>query len=147
MKVALGTIEIEDEHRKAIRKALGGKGQATRGEVKDFLLQALNDDVLPNVGQEASGSQGQDDGGSVAMVQADRNAETESSDEPLPEPGSSDTASNTTSSAPATGTGSTGTSGGTTGGDSSGGAGMGYGTGATSSAPSTGNAANTGTSA
>lgn len=72
MRVALGTIEIADEHRKKIRKALGGKGHATRGEVKDFLVQALNDDVLPNVGEEQGGVQ-----------------TLESSDETLPEPGSS----------------------------------------------------------
>lgn len=54
MKVALGTFDVDDEHRKKIRKALGGRGHATRGEVKDFLLQALNDDVLPNVGEEQS---------------------------------------------------------------------------------------------
>jgi hypothetical protein len=45
---------VTDDTRKAIRKELGGKGHATRGEVKDFLIAALNDDVLPNVGIEAT---------------------------------------------------------------------------------------------
>lgn len=52
MRVALGTYELDDEARKAIRKVLGGKGHATRGEAKDFLLAALNDDVVPNIGVE-----------------------------------------------------------------------------------------------
>jgi hypothetical protein len=52
VKVALGTFEVDDDTRKAVRKELGGKGHATRGEVKDFLLAALNDDVIPNIGVE-----------------------------------------------------------------------------------------------
>ena len=41
MRAALGTIEIEDDVRKAIRQQLGGKGHATRGEVKDYALSVL----------------------------------------------------------------------------------------------------------
>lgn len=38
MRAALGTIDVEDDVRKAIRQQLGGKGHATRGEVKDYYL-------------------------------------------------------------------------------------------------------------
>jgi hypothetical protein len=41
MRVSLGTIEVPDEVRKAIRKTNGGKGDATRGEVKDWALEQL----------------------------------------------------------------------------------------------------------
>lgn len=47
VRVALGTIEVSDEARKAIRKINGGKGDATRGEVKDYILSHIDDDVLP----------------------------------------------------------------------------------------------------
>jgi len=50
MKVALGTIEVSDEARKAIRKLKGGKGDATRQEVKEYLLNEIETNVLPNVG-------------------------------------------------------------------------------------------------
>lgn len=122
MKVALGTLEIDDDARKAIRKELGGKGHATRGEVKDFLLAALSDDVIPNIGVE----QNQQPHNPEAVTGGPPEADA------LPEPGSSPTSANTvTSSAPAPSTpdtsGTTGTSG------------MGYGTNTTSSAPATGN--------
>lgn len=52
MRVALGTIEIDDAARKAIRKANGDKGAATRGEVKDYLLAKIESDIIPNIGAE-----------------------------------------------------------------------------------------------
>lgn len=58
MRVALGTIEIDDETRKKIRKANGQKGHATRGEVKDFLLKAIERDVIPSIGEEKPGDGG-----------------------------------------------------------------------------------------
>lgn len=53
MRVALGTIEVDDETRKKIRKLAGGKGDATRSEVKEYLINALMEDVIPYVGEEA----------------------------------------------------------------------------------------------
>lgn len=38
MRVALGTIEVSDEHRRAIRERLGRPGLATRREVQRFVL-------------------------------------------------------------------------------------------------------------
>lgn len=96
MKVALGTFEIDDDTRKAIRKELGGKGHATRGEVKDFLLAALNDDVLPNIGQEQEPEPEQQPQ-AATPISSPGEAGT------LPEPGSSPTSTNTVSTAPATG--------------------------------------------
>lgn len=55
MRVALGTIEVSDEARKAIRKLNGGKGDATRGEVKDYLLSHIDDDVVPAAIASANG--------------------------------------------------------------------------------------------
>ena len=52
MRVALGTIEVSDEARKAIRKLNGGKGDGTRGEVKDYLLSQIDETIIPNIGQE-----------------------------------------------------------------------------------------------
>jgi hypothetical protein len=50
LRVALGTLEVDDAARKKIRKELGAKGHATRGEVKDYLLAALENDVIPQIG-------------------------------------------------------------------------------------------------
>lgn len=93
MKVALGTFEVDDETRKKIRKELGGKGHATRGECKDFFLKALEDDVMPNIGISDEEAQPE----AEAPVSAPGEAGT------LPEPGSSPSSTNTFSSAPATG--------------------------------------------
>jgi len=38
MKIALGTVEVTDDHRRAIRARLGKPGLATRGEVRRFVL-------------------------------------------------------------------------------------------------------------
>lgn len=43
MRVSLGTIDVEDDVRKAIRKLNGGKGDATRNEIKDYLLGLIDD--------------------------------------------------------------------------------------------------------
>lgn len=59
MKVALGTIEVSDEARKAIRKLNGGKGDATRTEVKEYLLNAIDQDVIPNIGSEPADTRGE----------------------------------------------------------------------------------------
>lgn len=42
MKVNLGTIEVDDDYRRAIRAHFGKTGKATRKEVKNF-YQALAD--------------------------------------------------------------------------------------------------------
>lgn len=42
MRVSLGTVEVDDDVRKAIRESIGGKGHATRGDVKDYALDVLN---------------------------------------------------------------------------------------------------------
>ena len=52
MKVALGTIEVSDEARKAIRRLNGGKGDATRGEVKEYLLSQIDETIIPNIGND-----------------------------------------------------------------------------------------------
>mgnify|MGYP003154312075 CR=1 FL=1 len=39
MKINLGTIEVDDEMRRAIRSRVGGNGLATRAEVKDLFLR------------------------------------------------------------------------------------------------------------
>lgn len=97
MKVALGTFEVDDETRKKIRKELGGKGHATRGEVKDFFLKALEDDVVPNIGVEEEEPATPEQPQAEAPVSAPGEAGT------LPEPGSSPYSANTVSSTPATG--------------------------------------------
>lgn len=56
MRVALGTIDVDDDARKAIRKLNGGKGDATRGEVKDYLLSKIDGEVIPNLLNEQDGS-------------------------------------------------------------------------------------------
>lgn len=131
MKVALGTLEVDDDARKAIRKELGGKGHATRGEVKDFLLAALSDDVLPNVGAGSDEGAAADADDAADETPYNPNEVTGGPPEAdsLPEPGSSPTSTNTVaSSAPATTTsGTTGVTG------------SGYGANTTSSAPATGN--------
>lgn len=46
MKVALGTFEIDEDDRKAIKRAMGFKGgKASRQEARDFLLAAARDKV------------------------------------------------------------------------------------------------------
>lgn len=54
MKVALGTIEIDDEARKKIRALKGEKGHATRNEVKEYLLGELDSTVIPNIGSDGA---------------------------------------------------------------------------------------------
>lgn len=49
MKVSLGTIEIDDAQRKAIRKDLGKGGHATRDDVKTY-LGAVIEAALKNAG-------------------------------------------------------------------------------------------------
>lgn len=44
MKVALGTFEVTEEERKAIKKALGFKGgKSSREETRDYLLKGARD--------------------------------------------------------------------------------------------------------
>lgn len=79
MRVALGTVEVSDEARKAIRQlngVNGGKGDATRGEVKEYLLSKINDEILPNVGKEDEET---NDGGENEQLEL-------ASNEELPEP-------------------------------------------------------------
>lgn len=41
MRVALGTFEVTDEERKAIKRAIGFKsGRASRDEVREFVIAA-----------------------------------------------------------------------------------------------------------
>ena len=54
MRVALGTIDISDETRRAIRADSGDKGLATRNEVKEFLLDKITDEVIPGLRQESA---------------------------------------------------------------------------------------------
>lgn len=104
MKVSLGTIEVDDTTRKAIRKDLGKSGHASRDDVKSYLHSVI-EASLKNAGS-----------GDVQRM-------TGAPDEPeLPEPGSSDVGGTTTTptttaaggTAPTTGNlGSAGTPGGT----------------------------------
>jgi hypothetical protein len=102
MKVSLGTLEITDEQRKAIRKDLGHRGgQATRDDVKKY-LGAVIDNALKSAG-----------GGQVTTMTG-----ATSSEGSLPEPtaGGSTTATSTSTggTAPSTGNlGASGTPGGT----------------------------------
>lgn len=58
MKVALGTYEVSEDERKAVKKALGFKGgKASREEVRDYLLAAAQRALDP----EAEGDFDEDD--------------------------------------------------------------------------------------
>jgi hypothetical protein len=52
VKVSLGTIEINDAQRKAIRKDLGKGGHATRDDVKEYLGSVIKA-TLKNAGSGA----------------------------------------------------------------------------------------------
>lgn len=45
MKVALGTIEVDDDVRRAINSYYGQTGLATRTTVRDFMVQAAEADL------------------------------------------------------------------------------------------------------
>lgn len=42
MRVAIGTIDVDDDVKKAIRKRNGGNGHATRDEVKEWVLGEID---------------------------------------------------------------------------------------------------------
>lgn len=111
MRVALGTIEISDETRKAIRKLSGGKGDATRQEVKDYLLDKLENEVVPGIGVEPAESAQAADADDATEEQHGTAPEAVS-DEPLPEP-STDGGGGTTAGSTDGGLGSDGIPGGT----------------------------------
>lgn len=46
MKVALGTIEVDDVTRRALRHHIGLTGLATREEVRDAYLELAREDVV-----------------------------------------------------------------------------------------------------
>lgn len=52
MKVRLGTVEVNDSVRRALRRRVGRRGLATHDEVRDFFLMvadaALDDVVAEN---------------------------------------------------------------------------------------------------
>ena len=46
MKVALGTIEVDDVTRRALRHHIGLTGLATREEVRDAYIELAREDVV-----------------------------------------------------------------------------------------------------
>jgi hypothetical protein len=95
VKVGIGSIEVDDETRKAIRKSIGGKGLASRDDVKAFVEQALAD-AYENVKNpapeqpEASDEDGADDDDEVEFTDEYVEAATPDTAPPagdaLPEP-------------------------------------------------------------
>lgn len=58
MRVAIGTIDVSDDVKKAIRAKNGGKGHANRDEVKSWVLgkvdELFNDLTNPSAPEEAA---------------------------------------------------------------------------------------------
>lgn len=57
MRVDLGSIEVDDEQRRLIRRHVHGlSGLATRAEVRDFALAAFVNDLMVTAEIEAASS-------------------------------------------------------------------------------------------